>query len=124
MTFVSVRIYQLTINPFTLSLTDKDFRVRVMERVETAEGKVSLAVAKVVVGGGRGVGFRALEELAGLLGGAVGCSRAVTSLGWRPQCRSNRPDRHADRAGATRLTISGELHAALAANPARSKMMI
>jgi electron transfer flavoprotein alpha subunit len=120
-TFVSVRIYQLTINPFTPFLTDKDFRVWVMERVETA-------AAKVVVGGGRGVGsaagFRALEELAGLLGGAVDCSWAVTSLGWRPQCRPNRPDRHADRAGATRLTISGELHAALAANPARSKMMI
>jgi electron transfer flavoprotein alpha subunit len=95
------------ISPFTPSLTAKDFRVRVTGRVETAENKISLAEAKVVVGGGRGVGsaegFHSLEELAGLLGGAVGCSRAVTSLGWRP---------HADQIGQTGARIAPELYIA------------
>src|SRR3972149_964648 len=61
---------------------------RIPDRVEVGGGKVSLSGAKVVVVGGRGVGcaegFGQLEELAGLLGGAVGCSRVVTSNGWRP----------------------------------------
>ena len=52
-------------------------------------GRISLADARVVIGGGRGVGsgegFGDLEELAGLLGGAVGGSRVVTSAGWRQE---------------------------------------
>ena len=54
-------------------------------------GGASLATARVVVGGGRGVGgpdgFAPLEELAGLLGGVVGVSRVVTSEGWRPHAQ-------------------------------------
>ena len=42
-----------------------------------------------------------LEELAGLLGGVVGCSRAVTSAGWRP---------HTDQVGQTGTKISPELY--------------
>ncbi|MBI3243228.1 MAG: electron transfer flavoprotein subunit alpha/FixB family protein [Chloroflexi bacterium] len=98
---------ELTINTITPSLADKDFRVRVTGRVEAGEGKISLAEAKVVVGGGRGVGsaegFKKLEELAGLLGAAVGCSRAVTSLGWRP---------HADQIGQTGTRIAPEIYIA------------
>jgi electron transfer flavoprotein alpha subunit len=80
---------------------------RVVDRVEESGGGVSLRDAKVVVGGGRGVGsaegFAVIEELAGLLGGAVGCSRVVTSAGWRP---------HADQVGQTGTKISADLYVA------------
>lgn len=98
---------ELIIDSFTPRLTDKDFRVRVTERVEASEAKISLTEARVVVGGGRGVGsaegFQSLEALAALLGGATGCSRAVTSLGWRP---------HADQIGQTGVRIAPELYIA------------
>ncbi len=65
-------------------LADGDLLVRAVESQQRRSG-VSLASARVVVGGGRGVGgpegFAALEELAGLLGAAVGVSRVVTSEG-------------------------------------------
>ncbi len=98
---------ELVVNTFTPALADRDFRVRVTSRVEAGGDRVSLGEAKLVVGGGRGVGsaegFRVLEELADLLGGAVGCSRAVTSLGWRP---------HADQIGQTGTRIAPELYIA------------
>ena len=81
---------------FAPELTEADLAVRVHERVGAATGGVSLADAKVVVSCGRGAGspegFAIIEELAGLLGGAVGCSRAVTMAGWRP---------HTDQVGQT-----------------------
>jgi electron transfer flavoprotein alpha subunit len=80
---------------------------KVLERVEESSTGVSLREAKVVIGGGRGVGsaegFAIIEELAGLLGGAVGCSRVVTSAGWRP---------HTDQVGQTGTKISADLYVA------------
>jgi electron transfer flavoprotein alpha subunit len=68
---------------------------------------VTLATAPVVVSGGRGVGsaegFAVLEELATLLGGVVGCSRAVTNNGWRP---------HSDQVGQTGTRIAPEIYIA------------
>ena len=98
---------QVTTHAFSPALDEKDFRVRLVPQVEADTGKISLAQARVVVGGGRGVGsaegIAALEELAGLLGGAVGCSRAVTSLGWRP---------HSDQVGQTGTRIAPDLYIA------------
>jgi electron transfer flavoprotein alpha subunit len=87
-------------------LAEADLVVRAVESPSGAGG-ASLATARVVVGGGRGVGgpdgFAPLEELAGLLGGVVGVSRVVTSEGWRP---------HAQQVGQTGTKITPELYLA------------
>ena len=84
-----------------------DLVVRVTGREAPAAGSIALGDAKVVIGGGRGVGsaaaFAELEELAGLLGGVVGGSRVVTSLGWRP---------HSDQIGQTGLRIAPDIYIA------------
>jgi electron transfer flavoprotein alpha subunit len=80
---------------------------QVRDRATRTQG-IGLATAPVVVSGGRGVGsgegFALLEELAELLGGAVGCSRVATNNGWRS---------HNDQVGQTGTRVAPELYIAL-----------
>jgi electron transfer flavoprotein alpha subunit len=96
-----------TVAPFAVELAEADTAVRVIERAGAAAAGVTLADAKTVVSGGRGMGgaeaFAMLDELAGLLGGTVGCSRVVTSEGWRP---------HAEQVGQTGTKVAPDLYIA------------
>jgi electron transfer flavoprotein alpha subunit len=96
----------VTVHLVAPSVDGSDLVVRAVETPAGAGG-ASLATARVVVGGGRGVGsadgFGPLEELAALLGGVVGVSRVVTSEGWRP---------HTMQVGQTGTKITPELYLA------------
>jgi electron transfer flavoprotein alpha subunit len=100
-----------------VDFTPGDIRTNVTDRkVATAEG-VRLEDADVVVTGGRGLGgpegFEGIEELAHLLGGAVGCSRAVADLGWRPV---------AEQVGLTGKVVSPTMYIAVAVSGASQHM--
>lgn len=96
-----------TVETFTAALTAADTAVKVVDRVAGQATGVSLAEAKVIVSGGRGVGaaelWEPLETLAGLLNAALGCSRVVTSNGWRP---------HSEQVGQTGTKVAPDLYIA------------
>jgi len=86
---------------------DLSGRTEVLEVVEEVMDTVNLAEADVIVAGGRGVGgpdgFKVLEELAILLGGALGASRSVVDAGWIP---------YSHQVGQTGKTVKPKLYIA------------
>jgi electron transfer flavoprotein alpha subunit len=97
-----------TVVPLDVTVSEGDLRARVV-RTEPGEPDESgsLKSAKIVVGAGRGVGsadgFKDLLELTDLLDGALGVSRVVTSLGWRP---------HHEQVGQTGSRVTPDLYVA------------
>jgi electron transfer flavoprotein alpha subunit len=91
-----------------VEVSERDLRARVARTVPgEPDESGSLRSARVVVGAGRGVGsadgFKDVLELTDLLGGALGVSRVVTSLGWRP---------HHEQVGQTGSRVSPDLYVA------------
>lgn len=94
------------ITPDSVNVSTNDFTAYVSD-VAVASGKLDVAEADIIVSGGRGLrgpeNFHLVEELAGVLGAAVGASRAVVDAGWRP---------HGEQVGQTGKTVSPSLYVA------------
>ncbi len=94
------------VNAVEAALKEDDIATKVTGYA-VEEGKVSLADARIIVSGGRGVGgpegFAPVRELAEVLGGAMGASRAAVDAGWIP---------YAHQVGQTGRTVSPDLYIA------------
>jgi len=92
----------IDVEPRSFSIKDI---VPVVRQIVMREGMPDVSEARIIVAGGRGMGgaegFTLLEQLALLLGGAVGASRTAVDEGWRP---------HAEQIGQTGKTVAPALY--------------
>jgi electron transfer flavoprotein alpha subunit len=88
-----------------LSKTAWNIRAKVLEVVNEVGSSVNLEEANIIVSGGRGLGdpknFELVKELANVLGGAVGASRAAVDAGWMP---------YAHQVGQTGKTVGPKIY--------------
>ncbi len=95
-----------TVEEFKPVLAEQDF-ISFVKEIALTKGKKDVAEADIIVTGGRGMKgpehFNLIEELADLLGAAVGASRSVVDAGWRP---------HSEQVGQTGKTVSPTLYIA------------
>ncbi len=88
-------------------MVDSDNLMKLAEILASSSGKIELTEADIIVSGGRGMGgpenYKIIEELADVLGAAVGASRAAVDAGWRP---------HSDQVGQTGKFVSPKLYIA------------
>ena len=94
-----------TVEEFVPSLANSTIMV---ESVDKATDKVTIADAEVVVSGGRGLkgpeNWHLIEELADTLGAATACSKPVSDMGWRP---------HSEHVGQTGKPVASNLYIAI-----------
>lgn len=92
----------------TIQLEEKDMLTQVVELIKEGGRSVHLDRADIIVSGGRGLGearnFEYVRELAAVLGGTVGASRAAVEAGWIPQVH---------QVGQTGTTVRSKLYIAV-----------
>ncbi|MCF8719166.1 electron transfer flavoprotein subunit alpha/FixB family protein [Nitrospina gracilis] len=95
------------VEPVTAEIAGNGLRLKVKEVVQAAGRKLDITEARIIVSGGMGMqkpeNFSLLEELAEVLGAAVGASRPVVDNGWRE---------YSNQVGQTGRTVSPDLYIA------------
>ncbi len=99
-------VHNLNIEKFEPHVNKEDNKENVVSILKN-EGKLDVLEADIIVSGGRGIkgpeNYHLIENLANILGAAVGASRAVVDAGWRP---------HSEQVGQTGKTVSPTLYVA------------